>query len=170
MKTLKDIITARYGAGTHCQFKTLSRLKTRLASAKNHILFLERCKSCRITPTFLRNRCPIKSARAHRITRRYRQAILKETLHLERKKWHRTLYQTKNINQSLKQRLTEEHFSLVKRLSDSSFERTFKKTKEKLCRKFDNLENQLPKKIQPRRPSTIKNPLLQLQKDNPLPP
>ena len=169
--TLKQLITARYGAGSHRLSSKLSRLSTKLASAKNHVIFLERCKANSIVPTFLRNRCPVSSPLAKRITQRYRLDMLRATLHMERKKWHRLSHQIRETKDTLKRRFNTEDFTLVTGLANKTFEKTFEKTKKQLKEKFEKLNvNPNKRRPDPTRPPIIKNPVLQLQKDNPLPP
>ena len=168
--TLKDHISTRYGVGTHRQVSRLSKLQTKLASSKNHVIFLERCLFFLLIPTFLQFCCPVKSNRAQRITKRCKHQLLKETLHLERKKWHRTSHQIRQIKNTL-QRLSNADYDIISRVTNSVYEKAFQKNKTRLVKKFENLkEKQKPDPKPPTRPSLIKNPFLNLQKDNPLPP
>ena len=131
---------------------------------------MERCKSYRITPTYLQIRCPTKSAHAQRLTKRYQLDLLKETLHLERKKWHRLSHNIRKIEETLQQGLTYDDYSLISRISDSTYEGSFHKDKERLKKRFEKLKDKYVRPDSLKRPSLIKNPLLELQKDNPLPP
>ena len=166
--TLKDHISSRYGAGIQRRVSTLSRDKTKLAKTKNHVIFLERCLSYRIIPTFLRSRCPIKSKHANKLTKRYQLDILRAALHLERKKWHKLCYKIRLAKSFLVQKLNQTDYNVVNRISESTYERNFTKVKQKLKEKFEKLKSQFVKESVASRPSLIKNPILQLQKDKPL--
>ena len=165
--SLKQLISVQYGLNAKKKVTELSRLKVKRAATKNSTIFLERCLSHSIVPTTFRNRCPIRSKRAKRICAQYQINLLKEALYQKRRDFHKTCNKLKRILSYLKRALSDEHFQLVERVSNKTYEASFEKHKERLKKKFEKL---CPKTThQPTRPSVIRNPVLQNQKD-PVPP
>ena len=120
----------------------------------------------RVIPTFLRNRCPIRSRRAAQIVNRYQFNLLRETVYQTRKEFHRLCDRIKRTNTHLQGTLSCDHFHLVTRLVNATYDANFTKHKERLRRRFESLLPK-PQTHQPR-PSLIKDPVLQLQAE-PLP-
>ena len=167
--SIKSIISAQYGLGVHRQTTRFKRLKLQLSSAKNRTLFLERLRHHRLIPKFLKNRCPIKSHCASKLTTNYQSALLRECLTLARGKLHRASKSIAKIDASLKLHLSTEHYDLITRITNQSYEKDFERRKTKLKEKFEKiLGTQRPPLQPPQRPTTIKNPVLQLQ-PQPLP-
>ena len=164
--TLKSTITAQYGLSTTKKVSELSCFKVKLASAKNRLIFLTRCRTHKVIPTFLRNRCPIRSRCAGQIVKRYQFHLLRETISQTRKEFHRLCDRIKRITTCLQGTLSNHHFDLVTRLNKSTYDAYFVKHKERLRRKFELLKP-VSQTRQPR-PSLIKSPVLQLQAE-PLP-
>ena len=168
--TLKSMLSAQYGVGIQQKVSRLSRLSLKLASAKNQMIFLERCKNRSLIPTFLKNRCPVRSKHARCISKRYQCDLLKETLYQVRRDFHKLSSEIKNIKDSIRTTLSEEHLNLVLRVVETSYEKSFAKHKNRLKDKFEKIESKQRKnKPPPSRPSLIKDPVLQLQQQ-PLPP
>ena len=167
--TIKDILITRYGAGTHKQSSLFKRSKLRLSSAKNRVIFLKRCRFHQVIPRFLRNSCPVKTCRAKRLTRRYQCSLLKECLAETRGQWRKINKKIKHLDSQLKSRISDEHYATISCITDSAYERDFSKRKNKLKNKLEKL---LPQRrlARPIRPSTINNPVLELQQSGPLPP
>ena len=94
--TLKSMLSAQYGVGIQQKVSRLSRLSLKLASAKNQMIFLERCKNRSLIPTFLKNRCPVRSKHARCISKRYQCDLLKETLYQVRRDFHKLSSEIKN--------------------------------------------------------------------------
>ena len=169
--TLKQLLTTHYGVGTHRRVSKFTRQKAKLAATKNHAIFLERCLFYLFIPTFLQSSPPVKSPRARRITKKYQVSLLRETLYLERTKWHQISNRLKRTDGTLKQTLSEEHYGTIARIAHTSYENAFQKHKKHLKEKFEKLQKKQGKtKKNNTRLSLIKNPILQLQKDDPLPP
>ena len=104
--SFNSVLRAQYGVGLQQQSARLKRFKLKLSSAKNEVLFLERCRHSNLTPKFLCNRCPVKSRRATQLTKNYRLSLLRECLTLARR---RLFYATKSIadlNNNLKSKLS----------------------------------------------------------------
>jgi hypothetical protein len=146
-----------------------SRATNSNSSAKNCSIFLERCLHHKIVPTFLRNSCPIKSKRAQRLTFRYQLSVLKETLYLARGQRHQISLKAKTLFETLKSTLLTEYMELITKISSASYYKDYEKRKTKLKKKFEKLLNEIKPLLHITQPSTIKNSVLQLQKE-PLPP
>jgi hypothetical protein len=168
--TLKDLLTAQYGVGVHHLTNKLKRFKLKLSSSKNRTIFLERCRHFRVVPKFLKQKCPIKSRRACKLTIKYQLSLLRECLSQTRGQWRRNTENIKRIVSTLNEKLTPEHFDVVKRITDASYEKDFLKRKKKLKDKFEKLHPTSKRHVTQLRPTTISNPVLQLQDSGPLPP
>ena len=168
--TLQSTITAQYGVRTYKLTSRLKRLKIQLATAKNQTVFLERCVYHRLIPKSFKNRCPIKSRRAIRLTRNYQFAILRETLTQARRKLNQTKKEIDRLDCDLHLKLSEDLYETVNRITEGSYKKTFDKKKKELKDKFEKIKNSQQPTVQaPTRPSTIKNPVLERQSE-PLPP
>ena len=168
--TLQSTITAQYGVRVYKSSSRLKRLKIQLANAKNRTLFLERCIFHKIIPKSFKNRCPIKSRRAFRLTYNYQLAILRETLTLARRKINITKKEIDKLDCNLHLILSEELYNTVNRITEDSYKKAYKKEKKELKDKFEKIKNaQKPTKPTPSRPSTLKTAVLQRQTE-PLPP
>ena len=120
---------------------------------------------------FLKNRCPLKSRRASRLTSNYQLALVRECLSLTRGNLHRISKHIARIKDNLKRKLSTDHLQLIDSVTNKAYERDFEKRKKKLCDKFEKLRQQDPRhrsNNQHQRPSTITKPILQLQ-ETPLP-
>ena len=97
--------------------------------------------------------------------------MLRECLTLARRQLHRLVHHITRIKENLQKKLSNKHLLLIYRVTDDSYQKDFNKRKSKLRVKFEKLQskNRPPTSSQPSRPSTITNPVLQLQSD-PLPP
>ena len=123
--TLKELITTHYGVGTHRLGSSYSRQMAKQAAIKNHFIFLERCLFLFIIPIFLQNRSPMKSPRARRITKCYEVCLLRESLFLERTKWHRSSNKIRRTQDTLKAKLSEEHFALISCIAHGTYKKCF---------------------------------------------
>ena len=163
--SIKSIIVAQYGVGSHQLTTLLKRFKLQLSSSKNRTLFLERCIFHRLIPKFLNIRSPVKSRHAFSLVKKLQHNLLRETLTLARRKIHTTAKKIADANAKLKNDLSTEHYSIIERITDESYRRDFEKRKNKLRRKFDKMKEKSQRQnIQTSmRASTIKDPILQLQ-------
>ena len=172
MPSLKSYILTRYGAGVHSSVSSLKRLRLRLAKTKNKVTFLKRCLSNNVIPKCLKNRCPIKTKNACRLTEKYRENVLRESF-LSEKRHLREL--TEKINKkvhSIKNSVNDEDFQKFLSVTNKTYEKTFLKTRSELKRRFEHLLNikqqqlqqqqDLQQQQQQNRPSTIGEPVLQL--------
>ena len=166
--SLKMTIAAEYGLGVKKKVNELSRIKLKRAAFKNSLVFLERCKSHSVIPTSFRNRCPLRSKRSKRICTKYQFSLLNEAIYLKRKDFHRNCNKQKKISEYLKNILSEEHFQLVERVTNSGYEASFQKHKERLKNRFERIKPKIP--TLPNRQSVITNPVLQVENDLVIPP
>ena len=149
----------------------LKRLRLKFASIKNRVVFLKRCLSHKIIPKFLCNKCPIKSSRSNVLTKKYRLNLLKECHNMEKKNLFNILKKCDQLSSQIKDTLSTPDFTNVSSIVNKAYEREFLRNRAKLKAKFEHLQRQnLPPRLPTStRTSTIKNPVLQLQKDS-LPP
>ena len=169
--SLKQFIVSRYGVGLHSSISNLKRLRLKFASIKNRVVFLKRCLSHKIIPKFLCNKCPIKSSRSNVLTKKYRLNLLKECHNMEKKNLFNILKECDQLSAQIKDTLSTPDFTNVSSIVNKAYEREFLRNRAKLKAKFEHLQRQnLPPRLPTStRTSTIKNPVLQLQKDS-LPP
>ena len=125
--TIRSLISTSYGAGYFRRFSSFSDAKKKVAKTKNHVLFLERCAFYGVTPTFLQNRCPIKTKRARIITQRYQRSLVKECLHKEQRTLHSLQRKIKKDDNIFKEKFTTEHYELISRITESTYEKLFQK-------------------------------------------
>ena len=129
-KTIRHLISTSYGAGYFRRFSSFSDAKKKVAKTKTHVLFLERCVFYCVIPTFLQNRCPIKTKRARTITQRYQRSLLKECLHNERRTLHRLQRKIKRDSDVFKEKFSSEHFDLITKITESTYDKLFQKEKK----------------------------------------
>ena len=67
MFTLKDYITASYGASTHKKTLLLKQAKKDVAKTKNQFIFLQRCVKNKLIPKSLRIKSPVNTFRSKKI-------------------------------------------------------------------------------------------------------
>ena len=163
--TFTQYLTTRYGSSLHQSSNRFKRLSNQIASAKNRILFLERCRHHGITPRFLNVKCPISTPHARRLTKKYQLDILRETLKQTRAQLHQKNKLLERIKNKIKDTVSPNDFEKILTVVGKSQQTTFKKKSEKLRKKFELLlKKQKPPQI-PSRPSSIKNTVLQLQQE-----
>lgn len=159
--------------GTHTLLASFKRLQLKLSSAKNRFLFLKRCVHHNIIPKFLVNRCPLHSNRANELTKKYQTNLLKDCLSSTRGHFYSLLKEIDQKRTRLKQTLSPADFENVTSIVNKAYERSFCKHKNKHKSKFECLQRNhhpsSPPSNSSTRPSTINNPVLQLQ-PNQLPP
>ena len=94
-----------------------------------------------------------------------RVSLLRESLYLERTKWHRSSNKIRRTQDTLKGKLSEEHVALISRIAHGTYEKCFLHHMKRLQDKYERLAQKQGKTKQgTTRPSLIKNPILQLQK------
>ena len=74
--TLKEYITAGYGAGTYKKTLVLKEAKKLKAKAKNQMIFLEKCVAHNVLPKSFMIHAPLKSQNARRIVKKCRIDLL----------------------------------------------------------------------------------------------
>ena len=170
MMSLKQHLLAHYEVGIHASVCNFKRLRLKHSSSKNRLVFLKRCLAHNITPRFLRNKCPVSTSRANALTTKYQKNLLKECFAKEKRKLHKMIANITKQKEYLQQKLSTQDLQKVVRVTDIAYEREFIKHRSKLKSKFENLQKENTIQIStPSRPSTVNNPVLQLQPES-LPP
>ena len=164
---LKSIITTTYGSRIYKDTTKLQDTLCKTASAKNQSIFLNRCIHYRLTPKFLQIKCPLKSKRALNITIEYKQKLLISTRNDSKERYFNAVKKANQLRTSLKEKLSEEHFRIVEKVTESSREKKFLACKNKLKNKFELLYYSKYKiKIESRRQQQlVKNCVLNLAED-----
>ena len=134
-----SIIVATYGSGIHKMTTKLQDAQCKLSRAKNQVTFLKRCIHHNIIPKFLNIRSPVQSKRGENITKLYRKKLLVATKNDTTERYFRQVKLVKQLTSTLKEKLSEEHFSLLIKITDSGREKIFIETRTKLKDKFQKL-------------------------------
>jgi hypothetical protein len=130
--SLNQLIIDQYGMGQKQTLVDFQRSKYKLSSAKNRCIFLTKCLHHNIVPRFLRNKCPIRSKQATKITLRYRKEILKEAHYQACFSHHTLAHKVKKLQQQLEGKVTKEHHDLIMKIVTTSYEKKYRKIKAKL--------------------------------------
>ena len=137
--SLQSIIIATYGSSIYKKTKQLQEIQCKMATTKNQMTFLNRCIHHKIIPKFLQVKSPLPSKRINNITMNHRRQLLIATKNDTKERYFRHVKTVKTIKQILKNGLSEEHYNTVLRVTESSREKKFVKTKNKLKNKFELL-------------------------------
>ena len=136
---LREHISSLYGRSTYDQTCELKGLKCKLAKISNQIVFLKRCRDHNIVPKGLRLKNKNNHERTTKILRdAERKLVISELNSLKRDK--ATAIHRKNmIEKRLTEKLSEDDFAVVTRVTDVSGSREFTKSKSSLKDKFSRL-------------------------------
>jgi hypothetical protein len=167
----KQLILDRYGSVILTYSNELRSFKNKLSSAKNHVIFLERCKHHNLILSFLNNRCPIKTPRAERINNQYKFNLLKESLYNSKRTFHQLVYKIDSLTNKISRTVVDlQDFELIKSVTNKQSQVLFIRHKNRLRLKFEKLKSAYRTYNDPtaaKRVTTIKKSVLQLQ-ENPL--
>jgi len=139
MPTLKQYITASYGASTHNKTVKLKELKKNVAKTKNQFIFLQRCVKNKLIPKSLRIKCPVNNKRNKRIVEKYRFELLISTKNDAKHRFFNSLKEVKNIQDDLRLVLNNEDMIIVENVTEKSREMMFIRSKQRLIKKFEIL-------------------------------
>ena len=137
--SFKHIIETTYGSGTHHKTSLYMKKLTKMTRAKNQLVFLNRCIHHQLIPRFLRVHCPITSVRGTNITEQYHRDLLIPTRNDTRSRFFRS-HRDKNVMlMEIQMIISEEHYNLLRRITEATREKVFNSTKNKLKQKFELL-------------------------------
>ena len=139
--SLKNTITASYGASIYKMTLELKEAKKGMAKAKNQFIFLQRCVKHKVIPKSLRIKSPLSNAQSKRITQQYRLELLVCAKN-EAKKWFFTKRNfVSSIRIDLPPVLSENDMALIDEGTEKARETMFKRPKERLVSKFISLQD-----------------------------
>ena len=118
--SFKELIQTTYGSGVHEQTSLYMKKITKMAKAKNQMIFLNRCLHHKLIPRFLRVHCPIKSSRGYNITESYRKNLLVATRNDARSRLFTNSREKNRIKEALLEILSQEHADTLMRITDST--------------------------------------------------
>ena len=139
--SFKHHITNVYGSTTYKTTAILQRLKTKSATSKNQMIFLLRCLHHRILPKSFKSKPVLCTEQGRNITFRYNLQMLQATANSVKKVYHSQLSQITALTSDLKSTLSDDDFESLMRITDSAKENIFKRTRDQLKDKFEQLRN-----------------------------
>ena len=138
--SLNHHLSTRYGTGLQQTSSRLKRISLQSASAKNRILFLERCCHHKIIPRFLQIKCPIKTQHAKRLTENYSSKLLHAALSQARGQLNSRKKEETKLIEKIKKKVNPEDFEKISSAVRKSYDAAFKRHSQKLRQKFDLLQ------------------------------
>ena len=162
--TLKEYITASYGASVYKRTVQLKETKKNIAKTKNQFIFLQKCVKNKLIPKSLRIRCPIRSNRGKEVTKKYRFELLLATKNDAKHRFFSTIKEADQIEEDLVSKLDFADMEIIRKVTEEARESMFLRSRERLQKKFKILEEE--REAQQRsndpRPSVVKTPILNL--------
>ena len=170
MPTLREYITSGYGAEIYRKTTLLKEAKKSRAKSKNQLIFLEKCIAHQLLPKSFNVHSPAAGNRqTERIVKKFRKDLLISAKNDAKGRFFRNVRLVQNIQTELATTLTEEDMATITEVTDKAKELMFKKSKERLVKKFEELRKRTkPPKEPPKVSGTshefkyVKNPVLNL--------
>ena len=134
--SLNHYLTTRYGTSLKLSSNRLKRICLQIAKTKNRVLFLERCRHHKIIPRSLNVKCPIKTPRAQRLTKKYSFDLLRETLRKARGDLNQRQKEKEKICDKIKNKVSSEDFQKISSVVEKRRERTLPKKEPKTASKI----------------------------------
>ena len=157
--SLREYITASYGASIYQRTKQLKEAKTKMAKAKNQFIFLQKCLSHKLIPKSLCVQSPVKSRRTKNILLQFRLDLLRCAKNEAK---YRYFSQVNNVNETkaeLASIVNENDMVIIHQVTEKAREAMFKRSKERLVKKFKVLKE---RHVKMKKDSVTKAPLLNL--------
>ena len=162
--SLKQHITASYGASIYATTTKLKTAKMNMAKAKNQLIFLQKCLAHKLIPKSLRVRSPLQSQRTKNILMQFRVDLLRCAKNDAKQRY---FSQTRNVNivrAELQSIINDEDMTVIEQITEKAREGMFKRSKDRLMKKFQNLRDMQNKNVGSQQKRT-KAPLLNLVGD-----
>ena len=115
-------------------------MKIKNAVAKNQMIFLQRCIYHNITSKSFRLKTPIKSRKAFNITNVYKEKLIIIAKNNAKERMHKAAFKVNELCQTLKAKVSEEHYLLIQSVTKKPREYEFVMKKEHLICKFNELQ------------------------------
>ena len=158
--TIKDIITARYGAIVHQKTIQLKEAKKTVAKTKNQFIFLQKCVKNKLTPKSLRIKCPARIPRTSQVTMKYRSDLVIAVKNDAKHRFFAAIRKKDAIEEEVRSLLSPQDMQIIQNITEKSREAMFIRAKERLVNKFKIL---LDEKIgREKKVSAVKSPILDL--------
>ena len=154
--SLKSLLVTAYGSSLYKETCQLQDALYKVASSKNQMIFIARCKHHGIIPRFLRTLCPIKSRYAKRIVTDYRIKLLICTKKEASWRFHKYRKLSTQLKSSISNQVSTEHFEIISRVTETCREKKFQEVKSKLKRKFELLYEEKNKRTRTIETSCVK--------------
>ena len=138
--SFKQHITASYGASIYETTTKLKTAKMNTAKAKNQWIFLQKCLAHKLIPKSLRVRSPLQSQRTKNILTQFRMDLLRCAKNDAKQRYFSQRTSVNNIGNELRSVLSDEDMAVVERISETAREGMFKRSKDRLMKKFQNLQ------------------------------
>ena len=158
--TIKDTITARYGASVHQKTIQLKEAKKTVAKTKNQYIFLQKCVKNKLTPKSLRIKCPTRTSRTSQIMMRYRSDLVIAVKNDAKHRFFDAMRKKNVIEEEVKNLLSPEDMQIIQNITEKSREAMFLRAKERLIKKFKILSDEKTEKA--KKVSAVKSPILDL--------
>ena len=139
-------------------------MKVKASTAKNQLIFLERCIKHNILPKSFRLKPPIKSIKGHNIMKDCSKKLVVLAKNNAKERMYSSLKKVEEIKLYLKDILSEEHYILIQNVTDNSREKEFLKKKKQLIEKYNSLLDKYSQ-YSNCKPSLIKSAILNLTKE-----
>ena len=152
--TLKEYITAGYGAGTYKKTLILKEAKKLKAKAKNQMVFLEKCLAHNVLPKSFKIHAPLKSQNARRIVKKCRNDLLICAKNDAKKRFFISTQKALETKNELQTILNADDLATIVRVTDNAQEKMFRNAKNRMIAKFNELTNE---PIIRRQPNTLAN-------------
>ena len=137
--SLKSFITATYGSSIYKTTAKLQDIQCKVATAKNQMTFLNRCIHHKIIPKSLQIKSPSPSKRVENLMIEHRRKLLVATRNDTKSRYFKNIASSKTLTDIIKEKLSTVDFNTVIRVTESSREKKFLETREKLKNKFELL-------------------------------
>ena len=115
-------------------------MKIKNAVSNNQMTFLQRCIYHNITPKSFRLKTPIKLKKAFNIRNVYEKKLIVIDKNNAKEKMHNAVLKVNEFCQTLKAKVSEEHYLLIQSVTEKSRENEFVKKKEHLICKCNELQ------------------------------
>ena len=156
--TLKVYISRLYGRRTYDLACNLKRVKCKLARISNQLIFLKRCRNNYIIPKGLRLKNKNENERSSNILREAERKLLINQINALKREKATGVRRKGELDRKLCADLSRNDYLLISRVTDTSGNREFSKSKFSLVQKYDRLLNE-----RDRQRKTVNRPSTQTQ-------
>ena len=146
--SLKECITTSYGKEIYLCAKKLQQEKIRNERAKNQMVCLYKCLSNNVTPKSFRLRAPIKTTKCENIMKELRRKLLTHARNEAKGRLHESKNRIMNICSTLCRVLSVQDYENIMRVTDTSKDAEYQKSKRHLKEQFQQLKNENQKHSQ----------------------